>query len=56
LFYLEVVDYLLDEATEDAGAKVALDDRPDTPVISLHAIADKRPADTMHLHAYMHGN
>lgn len=41
---------------EDVGTEVALDDGPDAPVISLHAITSICIKDTMHLHTCIYGH
>ena len=51
-----VSDYRLDEAPEDPGVEVALDDGPDALVVSLHTFAGIRIKDTKHLYAYIHGD
>jgi hypothetical protein len=51
-FYLEAANYLVEEVMEDEGTEVALEEGPpDTPVVSLNAIAGMQP-ETMHLHGH----
>src|SRR5699024_2165073 len=56
LFYLEVIDYVLDKSLEDKSVEVVAEDGSDASIISLHAMVDIHIKDTMHPHAYIHGH
>lgn len=53
LFYLEVLDFLDDDLTEDSMVAAK---QPDSPVTSLHAIVAIRMEETMRLPVYIHGH
>lgn len=57
LFYLEVIDYIIEEPEDDTPDDAAIAESaepaafdPEQPMISLHAIAGIRTEDTMQLY------